>query len=75
MPIVWDGLKLGATFRADLIVEDQVLVEIKSVSLITSVHHKQVLTYLKLTNLKLGLLINFNEALIKDGITRIVNGL
>ena len=62
-------------FRADLIVENKVLVEVKSVGTIASVHYKQVLTYLKLTELKLGLLINFNEALIKDGITRIVNNL
>ncbi|EPR65153.1 hypothetical protein ADICYQ_5686 [Cyclobacterium qasimii M12-11B] len=62
-------------FRSDLIVEDRVLVEIKSVGAIAPVHFKQVLTYLKLTGLKLGLLINFNEALIKDGISRVVNNL
>ena len=62
-------------FRADLIVESKVLIEIKSVEAIAPVHKKQVLTYLRLTDIKLGLLINFNEALIKNGITRIVNGL
>ena len=62
-------------FRADLIVENKVLIEIKSVEKIAPVHQKQVLTYLKLSGLKLGLLINFNEALIKDGITRIANNL
>ena len=62
-------------FRADLIIENKVLIEIKSVESIAPVHQKQVLTYLKLTGLKLGLLINFNEALIKNGITRIVNNL
>jgi GxxExxY protein len=62
-------------FRADLIVNKKVLIEIKSVESIAAVHQKQVLTYLKLTGIKLGLLVNFNEALIKDGIQRIVNNL
>lgn len=62
-------------FAPDLIVENKVIVELKSVEKIASVHPKQLLTYLKLTDLKLGLLINFNEKLIKDGITRIVNNL
>jgi GxxExxY protein len=62
-------------FRADLIVENKVVVELKSVESIAPVHPKQLLTYLKITGLKLGLLINFNEKLIKDGITRIVNNL
>jgi GxxExxY protein len=62
-------------FRADLIIENKVIIEIKSVESIAAVHKKQLLTYLKVTGMKLGLLINFNEALIKNGITRIVNGL
>ncbi len=62
-------------FRDDLIVEKKVIIEIKSVESIAPVHPKQLLTYLKITGLKLGLLINFNEALIKYGITRIVNKL
>ena len=62
-------------FRADLIVEDQVIVEIKSVEVLAPVHRKQLLTYLRLADKRLGLLINFNGTLIKDGITRIVNGL
>jgi GxxExxY protein len=62
-------------FRADLIVENKVIIELKSVESIAPVHKKQLLTYLKLTGLKLGLLVNFNEALIKDGINRIVNNL
>jgi GxxExxY protein len=73
--VIWDGLVFEQGFRADLIVEEKVLVELKSVEEISKKHYKQVLTYLKLTNLKLGLLINFNENLIKDGIRRIVNGL
>ena len=62
-------------FIADIIIEDKVILELKSIEQILSVHKKQLLTYLKLTNKKLGLLINFNESLIKDGITRIVNNL
>ena len=62
-------------FRADLIVEDKVIVEIKSVEALAPVHRKQLLTYLKLADKRLGLLINFQVALIKDGITRVVNGL
>ena len=60
-------------FRADLIVDNRVIVEIKSIEAVAPVHHKQLLTYLKLTGFKVGLLINFNEALLKDGIKRIVN--
>ncbi len=62
-------------FCADLIVENKVLIEIKSVAALAPIHHKQVLTYLKLTELKLGLLINFNESYIKNGITHIENNL
>lgn len=75
IPVVWKEVIMDHGFRADLIVENKVLIEIKSVATIAPVHQKQVLTYLKLTGLKLGLLINFNEALIKNGITRIVNNL
>lgn len=75
IPIIWDDLKMQLGFRADLIVNNKVIIELKSVESIAPVHPKQVLTYLKLTNLKLGLLINFNESLIKNGITRIVNNL
>ena len=75
IPVVWKNLKMEIGFRADLIVEDKVIIELKSVEAIAPVHKKQLLTYLKLTDLKLGLLINFNEKLIKTGITRIVNNL
>ena len=74
-PVFWDQIKLELGFRADLIIENKVILELKSVAKIAPVHPKQLLTYLKITNLKLGLLINFNEALIKNGITRIVNSL
>lgn len=62
-------------FRADLVVEDKVLVELKSLERTAPVHKKQTLTYIRLADLRLGLLINFGAALIKDGITRVVNGL
>ena len=75
IPIIWKGQKMELGFRCDLIVEDLVLVELKSIEQINPVHCKQVLTYLSLTNLKLGLLINFNDALLKTGIRRLVNGL
>jgi GxxExxY protein len=73
--VVYDGLKMEMGFRADLIVDNKVIVEIKSVESLAKVHYKQLLTYLRLANLQLGLLINFNEALIKDGIKRMVNNL
>lgn len=73
--VIYDNLKMDMGFRADIIVEDKVIVELKSVELLAPVHHKQLLTYLKLTNVKLGLLVNFNVNLVKDGIVRIVNNL
>jgi len=75
LPVYWDDIFLEIGFRADLIVEDKVIIEIKSVAELSNVHPKQVLTYLKITDMKLGLLINFNEYYIKDGIKRIVNNL
>ena len=75
IPIVYDKVRIDTGFRADLIVEDKVIVEIKSVEILAPVHKKQLLTYLRLADKRLGLLINFHVALIKDGITRIVNGL
>ena len=75
IPVFWDDKKLEIGFRADLVVEDKVIIELKSVQDLLPVHFKQVLTYLKLADLKLGLLINFNENLIKDGVKRVVNNL
>src|SRR6266498_3129716 len=75
VPIVYQGTRIEMGFRVDLIVEDSVIVEIKSVELVAPVHKKQLLTHLRLADKRLGLLINFNVALIKDGITRIANGL
>lgn len=73
IPVIYENLKMELGFRADLFVENKVIIELKSIDAIAPVHSKQLLTYLKLTGLKLGLLVNFNEALIKDGIKRIVN--
>jgi GxxExxY protein len=75
IPITWEKIYLEAGFRADLIIEDKVIVEIKSVEALAPVHRKQFLTYLKLTDKRLGLMINFNVELIRDGITRVVNRL
>ena len=75
LPVVWENLHLEAGFRADLIVENKVIVEIKSVDAIAPVHRKQLLTYLRLANKRLGILINFDVDLIKDGIARVANGL
>lgn len=75
MPLNYDGITLDIGYRADLIVEQQVIVELKSIEKIAEVHKKQLLTYLRVSNFHLGLLINFGVPLIKDGITRVVNGL
>ena len=75
LPIQYDGLNFDEGFRADMVVEDSVILELKSVESVAPVHKKQLLTYLKLTDKKLGLLLNFGAPLIKKGIFRIVNGL
>lgn len=75
VPVVYDEIKMEQGFRMDLLVNSKVIVEIKSVDTLLDVHHKQLLTYLKLSERKLGLLINFNSVSLKDSITRIVNGL
>ena len=73
LPVLWDGIKLDIGFRSDLTVESKVILEIKSIEQITDIHAKQVLTYLKITKMKLGLLINFNVPIIKLGIKRVVS--
>ncbi|CAN5369149.1 GxxExxY protein [soil metagenome] len=75
IPVIYEGVQLDVGFRADMIVNGLLLVEVKSIEAIAPVHLKQVRTYLRLTDLRLGLLINFNVNLIKDGIRRVVNGL
>ena len=72
--IEFHGISFEEGFRADLIVEGKVIVELKSVEAVSKTHKKQVLTYLKLTGMKLGYLLNFGDALMKDGISRILNG-
>jgi GxxExxY protein len=75
VPVIYHGMLIAHAFRADLIVEEKVIVEIKSIDAIAPIHKKQLLTYLRLADKRLGLLINFNVVLIKDGITRIANSL
>ncbi|MBN1352620.1 GxxExxY protein [candidate division KSB1 bacterium] len=74
IPVEFEGIRFDEGFRADIIVEDKVIIELKSIEKVTAVHKKQLLTCLKLSGLKLGYLINFNEKLLKTGITRIING-
>lgn len=75
IPLTHETVRLELGFRADVILDNKVIVEIKSIEALADIHFKQVLTYLKLTNLKLGLLVNFNSVLLKDGIKRIANKL
>ena len=75
VPVVYDGICFEEGYRLDLLVEGKVIVEIKSIETVTPVHKKQLLTYLRLLDKRLGLLINFNEELIRNGISRVVNGL
>ncbi len=74
LPLVYEEVKLEAGYRIDLLVENKLIIEVKSVEALNEVHLAQVLTYLKLSNCKLGLLINFNSALFKNGVKRIING-
>jgi GxxExxY protein len=75
MPLIFEDVKLECGYRIDLLVENKVVIEIKSVEALNEIHMAQILTYLKLGNFKLGLLINFNTILLKNGIKRVVNGL
>jgi GxxExxY protein len=75
LPVVYDNVRMGLGFRPDLVVESKVIVEIKSIEALAPVHRKQLLTYLRLSDIRLGLLINFNVEKIRDGIVRVVNGL
>ena len=74
IPIEFNGIRFDEGFRADMIVEKKVILELKSTESISKAHKKQVLTYLRLTGMKLGYLLNFGQGLMKDGIFRIVNG-
>lgn len=75
IPVFYNDVKMDLGFRADIIVEDKVIIEIKSIELLVPVHSKQLLTYLKLADKRLGVLVNFNVNLVKEGIVRIVNNL
>jgi GxxExxY protein len=75
VPIIYEGMVFNEAFRADLIVENKVIVELKSVENVQPVHKKQLLTYLRLADKRLGLLINFGTVLLKDGVSRVVNQL
>jgi len=75
IPVIYETIHLEAGFRADLIVNNKVIIEVKSVEMVSPVHHKQLRTYLRLADKKLGILINFNVELIKDGMRRVVNNL
>lgn len=74
LPLVYEDVKLECGYRIDLLVERQIVIEVKSVDALADIHLAQVLTYLKLSKNRLGLLINFNVTLLKDGIKRVVNG-
>lgn len=73
IPVYYEDVKMGIGFRADIFVNDEVIVEIKSVEKIIPLNKKQILNYIHLTGLQVGLLINFNEELLKDGLTRLIN--
>lgn len=75
LPVVYKSIRINAGYRPDLVVDERVIVEVKAIESIAEVHRKQLLTYLKVSGLRLGLLMNFNSALMKDGIIRMVNGL
>ncbi len=75
MPLIYDEVEMDCGYRVDILVEDKLIIELKSVETPNDVHLAQVLTYLKLSNCKLGLLMNFNVSVLKNGIKRVVNGL
>jgi GxxExxY protein len=75
VPLIFEEVKLECGYRADLVIENKVVIEAKSIDAIASIHMAQTLTYLRFLNLKLGLLLNFNSVLMKDGIKRVVNNL
>ena len=74
LPLVYEEVKLDIGYRTDLVIENKLIVEIKAVEILNDIHLAQILTYLKLSNCKLGLLINFNVVLFKDGVKRVING-
>jgi len=75
IPLIYEDVKMDIGYRADILVDNKVIVEIKSIESLMEIHKKQLLTYIRLADCKLGLLINFNEVMLKNGIKRIVNNL
>lgn len=75
IPLIYEGMCLGDGFKADIVVEDKVIIELKALQVLDSIHYAQLKTYLKLSGIKLGLLVNFGEKRLVDGFHRIVNGL
>ena len=75
LPVIWEDIKMDVGFRVDLFVERRLIVELKSVERVAPVHKKTLLTYLRLSQCRLGLLVNFGEELMKTGVSRVVNGL
>lgn len=75
VPVQYRGIRFDEGYRLDLVVDDVVIVEVKSIEAVTAIHRKQVLTYLRLTSRPLGLILNFNVTLLKDGISRVANGI
>ena len=75
LPVIYDGIRLEVGYRLDMLIEEKVIVELKSVEALHPIHAKQLTNYLKLSQLKLGLLLNFNTGSLRDGIVRLVNGL
>ena len=74
IPVIFEGQKMDCGFRADLIINNRIIIEVKAIEALADIHKAQVLTYLKITNLRIGLLMNFNVNLLKDGLKRIING-
>ncbi len=74
LPLVYEGIRLDIGYRVDLLIESKFIVEIKSIDSLNDIHMAQIITYLKLSNCKLGLLINFNSVLFRDGVRRVING-
>ena len=74
LPLIYEEVKLGVGYRIDMIIENKFIIEVKSVETLTDVHLAQLLTYLRLSDCRLGLLINFNVKLLKEGVRRVING-
>jgi GxxExxY protein len=74
LPVIYEGIQMETSYRIDIMIEDKIIIELKSVESVNDLHLAQLLTYLKLSNCKLGMLINFNVPLFKNGVKRVING-